>query len=174
MKLPRFLVITTATLAFLAACSAEEPYSGEPFPTEDGWLTSYEQAVQEARASGKPVLANFTGSDWCQPCMQQKAEVFSEPEFKEWAQENVVLLELDFPVGKAQSPQLEQQNAELQEKFGAKGFPIVMLLDVAGDEPEVVARWNGYIPGMGAEQWIGRAEGPVEEATRAPSTDDAA
>lgn len=28
------------------------------------WRTSYTDAVKESKATGKPILADFTGSDW--------------------------------------------------------------------------------------------------------------
>ena len=45
-------------------------------PTADArWLTSYPQAVKEAKRTGKVILADFTGSDWCGWCIRLKAEV---------------------------------------------------------------------------------------------------
>ena len=65
---------------------------------EDGpWHSSYEKALEEVKEKGRPVLMLFTGSDWCPPCQRMDRELLDTDEFKKWAKENVVLLELDFP-----------------------------------------------------------------------------
>ncbi len=67
------------------------------FAQEIKWLDSYEEAAKISKETNKPILANFTGSDWCRWCKVLDKEVFRTDEFKTWASENVVLLELDFP-----------------------------------------------------------------------------
>ncbi|MFH1708181.1 MAG: thioredoxin family protein [Planctomycetota bacterium] len=63
----------------------------------DGWLTDYNAAVKAAQERNLPILADFTGSDWCGWCQKLKAEVFDKKEFTEWAAQSVILLEVDFP-----------------------------------------------------------------------------
>ena len=63
----------------------------------DGWMVDMEKAYKVSKETGKPIMANFTGSDWCGWCKKLKYEVFDKPEFKAWADKNVVLVELDFP-----------------------------------------------------------------------------
>ena len=116
---------------------------------EENWLTSYDQAVKVSKQSGKPILVDFTGSDWCGWCIRLHKEVFSQPKFQSWAKKNVVLLSLDFPRAKAQSATLKAQNMKLQEKYQIEGFPTVLLLEPTG---KVIAR-SGYAPG-GAEPWV--------------------
>ena len=62
-----------------------------------GWDDDYEKAVAQAKAEKKMVLLDFTGSDWCGWCIKLDKEVFSQPEFKDYAKENLVLVEVDFP-----------------------------------------------------------------------------
>src|SRR5439155_1331927 len=62
-----------------------------------GWLNDYKKAQQETKAGNKLLLLDFTGSDWCGYCIQLDKEVFSQPDFKEYASKNLILLELDFP-----------------------------------------------------------------------------
>ena len=57
-----------------------------------GWIVSLDEAVALSEKTGKPIMANFTGSDWCGWCIRLKAEVFDTPEFKDWASDNVILL----------------------------------------------------------------------------------
>ena len=70
----------------------------------------------------------FTGSDWCGWCIRLQKEVFFKEDFKKWAQENVVLLELDFPRRKALAPDIKAQNTKLQSQFAIRGYPTVWFV----------------------------------------------
>ena len=110
----------------------------------EGWQTDYKAALEQAAKENKPVLLDFTGSDWCGWCIKLNKETFSQPEFKKFAAENLVLVEVDFPNNKPQSDAVKQQNQEIQAKFGVRGFPTLVLLDSKGKE---IARNSGYLPG---------------------------
>mgnify|MGYP006332075689 CR=1 FL=1 len=91
------------------------------------WYTDIVKANEVSKASNKPLFAFFTGSDWCGWCRKMQNDVFSKPEFIQWAQKNVVLLELDFPRNKVLSPELVQQNASLQQAFQVQGYPTIWM-----------------------------------------------
>jgi protein disulfide-isomerase len=97
-----------------------------------GWLTSLAEAQKEAQAKNRLLLMDFTGSDWCGWCIMLDKEVFSKPEFKEYANKNLVLLELDFPRMKKMPPEVTAQNEQLAVKYGIQGFPTVVVFDSAG------------------------------------------
>jgi thioredoxin-related protein len=97
-----------------------------------GWLTSYDQAQKEAQSKNRLLLMDFTGSDWCGWCIMLDKEVFSKPEFKEYASKNLVLLELDFPRRKQMPPETAAQNEKLLMKYGIQGFPTVVVFDSSG------------------------------------------
>ena len=118
-----------------------------------GWLTDYQQALTASQKSGKAILADFTGSDWCGWCIKLKKEVFDTEQFKTWAAKNVVLLELDFPRKKEQSEDEKKQNQELAQSHGIEGFPTVLFLDHTGKK----LGETGYIAG-GPAAWIATAE----------------
>jgi protein disulfide-isomerase len=99
---------------------------------KSGWLTSFDQAQKEAQAKNKLLLMDFTGSDWCGWCIMLDKEVFSKPEFKEYASKNLVLLELDFPRRKQMPPEISAQNERLMMKYGIQGFPTVVVFDSSG------------------------------------------
>ena len=101
-------------------------------PAKSGWLTSLDQAQKEAQAKNKLLLMDFTGSDWCGWCIMLDKEVFSKPEFKEYASKNLVLLELDFPRKKQMPPEITAQNERLLMKYGIQGFPTVVVFDSSG------------------------------------------
>jgi protein disulfide-isomerase len=124
-----------ATTASKVQVPASAPAAGSAAAklTPGVWLTNYEEAVRQSKASGLPILADFTGSDWCGWCIKLKAEVFSTPEFKAWAAQNVVLLELDYPRAK-QDAELKAQNAQLLKKYKVEGFPTILFLTADGRE----------------------------------------
>ncbi len=119
----------------------------------DGWQTDYKAALEQAAKENKPVLLDFTGSDWCGWCIKLNKETFSQPEFQKFAEKNLILVELDFPQGKPQAESVKKQNAELQAKYGVEGFPTLVLLNSKGKE---IARNPGYLPGgpKGFIEWF--------------------
>lgn len=100
-------------------------------PENAGWFTNLDQAYEVSKKTGKPIMANFTGSDWCGWCKKLTASVFSQPDFKTWADKNVVLLELDYPRRKELPELIKQQNANLQQAFQVGGYPTVWVFDLA-------------------------------------------
>lgn len=113
------------------------------------WSTDYAASLAQAASSKKPVLLEFTGSDWCPPCMKQNKDVFEQPAFEDFAKDKLVLVKLDFPRSKPQSPEIRQRNQELAAKYEVEGFPTIILLDSEGKE---LARQVGYggggVPGF--------------------------
>jgi len=99
---------------------------------EAEWLTDLPKAQAKAKAEKKMILMDFTGSDWCGWCIMLDKEVFSKPEFKDYANKNLVLLELDFPRAKKMPPELTAQNEKLAMKYGIQGFPTVVVFDSNG------------------------------------------
>ena len=47
----------------------------------EGWLVNLDEAYEKSKKTGKPIMANFTGSDWCGWCKRLTASVFSQDEF---------------------------------------------------------------------------------------------
>ena len=103
---------------------------------QKGWMVDLNEAYDESKRTGKPIMANFTGSDWCGWCKKLSASVFNKPEFKKWAEENVVLLELDYPRRFKVPADIKKQNADLQQAFQVRGFPTVWVFDLSKDETE--------------------------------------
>mgnify|MGYP000117875028 FL=1 len=95
------------------------------------WLTDIEAGVKQAKTEGKLVMVEFTGSDWCPPCMKMDKEVFSKKEFLAEAQKNYVLVKLDAPKS---DPELEKLTKEQMMKYKVNAFPFILLLDSEGKE----------------------------------------
>ncbi len=96
-----------------------------------GWETDVEAAIELAKKENKSVMLEFTGSDWCPPCIMMKKNVFSKKEFVDAASEDFVLVHLDFPKG---DPDLAKKNEPYAEKYKIEGFPTVILLKSDGKE----------------------------------------
>ena len=108
---------------------------------EGEWLTDLPAAQAKAKAEGKMVLMDFTGSDWCPPCKALHKNVLSTKEFLEFAKSRLILVEVDFPTRKPQSPELKKANEALQKKYSIEGFPTVIVLDKNGKK---VFEKSGY------------------------------
>jgi protein disulfide-isomerase len=108
-----------------------------------GWETDYGKALAKAKAESKRVLLDFTGSDWCGPCIELRKKVFSSAGFTAYAAKNLVLVEIDYPKRKEQTAELKKQNDKLGKQYGIdeKGFPTIVLLDSNG---KVAREFTGY------------------------------
>jgi len=127
--------------------------AGDKKAEAGGWITSYTDALAQAKKEKKLVLADFTGSDWCGWCIRLKDEVFSKPEFQKWAKDNVVLLEVDFPRKTELPKDLKKQNDKLARDFKITGYPTILFLDADGKQVGQM----GYQEG-GPEKWTKDAD----------------
>lgn len=98
------------------------------------WGTDWEAAKTQAKKENKPIFVNFTGSDWCGWCIKLEKEVFSKKAFKDYAKDNLVLMEVDFPrkEKKKQSKEVKAQNKKLDKEYKIEGYPTLFLLDAGG------------------------------------------
>jgi protein disulfide-isomerase len=149
MKLPTLL--TLALLALAIHAHAVPP---------PGWTEDYDKAVEKAKAENKNLLLDFTGSDWCGFCMALNKEVFNTPKFKDWAKQNVVLVEVDFPHSKPQTQKIKSQNADLKGKYPSNGYPTIVVVDTTGKE---LGRKMGYKPGSGPDAYISALESAIKK-----------
>jgi protein disulfide-isomerase len=136
----RFLITVASLVAFSAASMA----------AESGWLTDYEAAKKQAKEQNRPILINFTGTDWCGWCIKIEKEIFSKDEFKAYAKENLVLMEVDFPEKKKQSDEVKAQNKVLDKEFKIEGYPTIFLIDAEGKK---LSEDIGYRKG-GAQAYV--------------------
>jgi thiol-disulfide isomerase/thioredoxin len=125
----RFLVMFALVWTAAASLAAKEA----------AWTQNYETAKARAQAGGKPILALFTGSDWCPPCKEFERDVATSDGFLRFTADKVVLLKLDYPHNMLQAPELIAQNEALAERIGGEEFPRFYLLDAKG---EVLVKLN--------------------------------
>jgi thioredoxin-related protein len=112
-------------------------------PAATTWLTDLPKAQAQAKAENKAVLINFTGSDWCGWCIRLRKEVFAKPDFEEYASQNLVLVEIDFPKRKELPDALKKANRALAGKFDVEGYPTLIVLGADGQKLGKL----GYAPG---------------------------
>ena len=101
---------------------------------ELNWTNSIEDALKTAGEKNRTLLVNFTGSDWCSWCFRLRDEVFTRPEFIEYANNSLVLIELDYPQRKEQTDEMKAYNRKILEKYGVRGFPTILLINKEGNE----------------------------------------
>ena len=107
------------------------------------WETNLETALQKAKTENKAVLVNFTGSDWCVWCKRLSTEVFSKSDFEDYAEQNLILVKIDFPQNIEQSAETKMYNAQLAQKYGIQGYPTILLFNSQGK----MVLQTGYQPG---------------------------
>ena len=131
------------------------------FPhTSSSWLTNFDEAKQVAEKSHKMILLTFSGSDWCVPCIRLHKEVFESAEFEKYAENNLVLVNADFPRLKKNRLSKEQtmMNEHLADQFNRNGsFPLTILLDANG---KLVKQWEG-VPKETVEQFVNEIDASV-------------
>ncbi|MFT7678793.1 MAG: thioredoxin-related protein [Planctomycetota bacterium] len=99
------------------------------------WFADFDEAAMEAKAQGKDLLVDFTGSDWCGWCIKLHKEVFDHEEWIRGASADYVFVALDFPRGTAAKRRVPNaaRNLELQQLYDVTGFPAVLLMSADGD-----------------------------------------
>ncbi len=115
------------------------------------WLTHFGDAKKKAKAEDKRLLMLFTGSDWCPYCIKWEKEVFSKPEFLEFAKANAVLLLVDFPEKRPLAKAQQRANDALSEKFNIEMYPTVVALDSSGKKIGAFTYAEGGVPAFVAQ-----------------------
>ncbi|MGZ8511507.1 MAG: thioredoxin family protein [Chitinophagaceae bacterium] len=122
-----------------------------------GWETDFEKAKQRATVEHRFILLNFSGSDWCGPCISLRREIFESSLFSDFADNNLVLLNADFPRLKKNQLSKDQQkkNELLADKYNLHGhFPYTVLLDADG---KIIHAWDG-LPKATSEEFIAQVK----------------
>ena len=113
------------------------------------WETDFKKASSASKASGKYIMLDFSGSDWCGWCIKLEKEVFSQDAFKDFAEKNLVCVLVDFPRNKKQTGEQKQQNRDLATKYGIQGYPTIIILDPDGEPVSM----TGYLQG-GSKNYV--------------------
>lgn len=121
------------------------------------WMGDINTAKTEAAQQHKLILVNFSGSDWCGPCIRLRKEILESTQFEGYATDHLVLVRADFPRQKKNQLSKEQVklNEALADKYNSEGkFPYTLLVDENG---KVLKSWDGY-PNETPEAFVGEIE----------------
>ena len=121
MKAIKQLITTAIALVTLSATAT----AGQ------GWMTDIDAALAKGKTEKKAVMVEFTGSDWCPPCIMMHKKVFSKKAFTEAASKKYILVVIDIP---NKDPDLKKKNSLVLEKYKVSGVPTVILFDDDGKE----------------------------------------
>ncbi len=135
MDLKRFSIALSAVFFAQSAVVAET------------WTTDYSAGLASARQRDRAVFLFFTGSDWCGYCQALDRDVLSTPQFASFADENLVLVKVDFPHNTSLPPGQAERNEALARGFGIHGFPTILIINPKG---QAVGKL-GYRPGTPGE-----------------------
>jgi thioredoxin-related protein len=124
------------------------------------WHYNLDEAKQIAKKDHLHILLNFSGSDWCGPCIRMHDEIFESDVFKKMADTELVLVNADFP--RKKKNQLSQQQQEINnamaDHYNSQGkFPYTLLLDANG---KVLKDWDGF-PNEDPEAFIAEVRNSI-------------
>jgi thioredoxin-related protein len=118
-----------------------------------GWLGDFTVAKEQAAKEHKLILINFSGSDWCGPCIRLRKEILETSAFEKYAADRLVLVRADFPRQKKNQLDKAQvkRNEALADKYNPDGkFPYTLLVDEHG---KILKEWDGF-PNESTEKFI--------------------
>jgi thioredoxin-related protein len=118
-----------------------------------GWLTDFNEAQKTATQKHQLIVLNFSGSDWCGPCIRLRKEIFNSEAFSNFADSNLVLISADFPRSSKNklSDEQEKKNDALADKYNADGkFPYTLLLSADG---KIIKTWDGF-PNVSPDEFV--------------------
>jgi len=117
------------------------------------WSGDFSDAQKQAAQEHKLILINFSGSDWCGPCIRLRKEILESSTFESYASDHLVLVRADFPRQKKDQLSKEQVklNEALADKYNPDGkFPYTLLVDENG---KVLKDWDGF-PNETPDQFV--------------------
>lgn len=127
------------------------------------WLGNFQEAQTAAQTSHKLILVNFSGSDWCGPCIRFRQEILESKTFEDYAGSHLLLVRADFPRQKKNqlSKAQVQLNEALADKYNPEGkFPYTLLIDENG---KVLKAWDGFSCGT-PENFIGEINAKAHDS----------
>jgi thioredoxin-related protein len=122
-----------------------------------GWLTSFEKAKEQAHKENKPILVYFSGEDWCYTCKQTRKQILERDAFINYADNNLILVNADFPRlnKKSISESQAKENKALADVYNPDmAIPAFVLVDADG---KVLKKWQGNT-GISADEFVGQIE----------------
>jgi thioredoxin-related protein len=123
--------------------------------------TNFPRAAALAKATRRPLLLAFIGTDWSISSLKLDREVFDQADFADNSKYNFVLCKIHFYQTREQSPETIRQNEELATRYDVRDFPTVVVLTPDG---RAIGRL-GYVRG-GAPAFAAAVNAVIAKATR--------
>ena len=139
-KLPVPRIEWCAALAALLVAGCDDGHRSVAFqpppepaePVVSEWTTDFAAAKERASRENRAIFLQFTGSDWCSPCIMFDKVVLSHPEFIAYARKRLVLVVVDFPRKRPLPQEIADQNEALKKLYDVRGFPTSIIVDATG------------------------------------------
>jgi thioredoxin:protein disulfide reductase len=113
--------VKAVTLAVLVvAVALRMGWIAKPHVPEIPWLHDERSALEQARATGKGLLVDFS-AEWCAACKELDLHVFTDPAVKAEVAERFVPLKID-------ATEETDEITRLEAKYGVPGLPTVLLM----------------------------------------------
>ena len=98
---------------------------------------SVEAALPLAKEQGRDIMLEFTGKEWCPPCIHLRTKILETAEFEQAVGDKYVLVEVVFPRLPAAVAAIPEEQRNANEKLLTHhrietGLPTVLLLDAEG------------------------------------------
>ncbi len=97
------------------------------------WLTDIRTARAIVAQQPKRILFMYF-ADGTEYCQKFEKEILQTEEFTGWPYYHLVLVKLDFDKGVERPKLLDQQNEELANLYGVRGYPFVVLVNNKGQK----------------------------------------
>src|SRR5262249_9118798 len=137
-----------ALVLLLGAVGLRFGWAGKPLEAAGAlipWVRDEKAAVQQSRATGKPLLIDFF-AEWCAACKELDLHTWTDPVVAKEVSDRFVPLKID---GTEESAQTD----ELYKKYNVPGLPTVLMLACRDDRPpecavpgDGPARVTGFLP----------------------------
>ncbi len=102
-----------------------------PAQNKINWLTDYNAAVSQSRATSKPILILFTGTGWCPACIKLERQVLTAAPFIQSLSQRLIFVKAEFPSYTSQSIQASPFNS-LLERYHVDAFPTMVVINADG------------------------------------------
>jgi thioredoxin-related protein len=91
-------------------------------------------AKQQSELKGKNILIILTGAEWCKPCVKMEKNVIENEQFIEYANQNLVILEINIPRNQNYNSKIMKDYVYFKNKYSTNALPIMILVDKNGTE----------------------------------------